>query len=48
MLTVPGLLLESMDKPVILILGGVDKGNDYSLIERTGKRKSKSHCLHGN
>ena len=25
--------LESMDKPTILILGGVDKGNDYSLIK---------------
>ena len=25
--------LESMTKPTILILGGVDKGNDYSLIQ---------------
>ena len=25
--------LESMQKPVVLILGGLDKGNDYSLIE---------------
>jgi UDP-N-acetylmuramoylalanine--D-glutamate ligase len=25
--------LESMEKPVVLILGGVDKGNDYSLIK---------------
>ena len=25
--------LESMTQPVILILGGVDKGNDYSLIK---------------
>jgi UDP-N-acetylmuramoylalanine--D-glutamate ligase len=25
--------LESMQKPVIPILGGVDKGNDYSLYE---------------
>jgi UDP-N-acetylmuramoylalanine--D-glutamate ligase len=25
--------LESMDKPVTLILGGVDKGNDYALIK---------------
>ncbi len=39
--------LESMQKPVILILGGIDKGNDYSLIRRPGKRKSKSHCMHG-
>jgi len=32
MLTQPGYALESMQKPVILILGGVDKGNDYSLM----------------
>lgn len=25
--------LESMQKPVVLILGGLDKGNDYSLVE---------------
>lgn len=25
--------LESMDKPVTLILGGIDKGNDYTLIK---------------
>ena len=25
--------LENIEKPVVLILGGVDKGNDYSLIE---------------
>ena len=25
--------LESMEKPTILILGGVDKGNDYSLLK---------------
>ncbi len=37
--------LESMTKPVILILGGVDKGNDYSLIDGPGKRKSKSDRL---
>ena len=37
--------LESMNKPTILILGGVDKGNDYSLIDRTGERKSKSDHL---
>lgn len=40
--------LESMNKPVILILGGVDKGNDYNLLKRTCKGKSKSNCLHGN
>jgi UDP-N-acetylmuramoylalanine--D-glutamate ligase len=31
--------LESMTKPTILILGGVDKGNDYSLIEDLVKEK---------
>ena len=25
--------LESMEKPTILILGGVDKGNDYSVLK---------------
>jgi UDP-N-acetylmuramoylalanine--D-glutamate ligase len=34
--------LESMDKPVILILGGVDKGNDYSLIRDLVKDKVKA------
>jgi UDP-N-acetylmuramoylalanine--D-glutamate ligase len=34
--------LESMTKPVILILGGVDKGNDYSLIEDLVKEKVKA------
>ena len=40
--------LESMNKPTMLILGGVDKGNDYSLDQRTGEGKSKSNRLHGN
>jgi len=31
--------LESMTKPVILILGGIDKGNDYSLIRELVKEK---------
>jgi len=31
--------LESMTKPVILILGGVDKGNDYSLLKELVKEK---------
>jgi len=31
--------LESMTKPVILILGGVDKGNDYSLLKDLVKEK---------
>ena len=39
--------LESMQKPVILILGGIDKGNDYSLMREPGERKSKSHCMYG-
>ena len=34
--------LESMDKPVILILGGVDKGNDYTLIKELVKEKVKA------
>jgi UDP-N-acetylmuramoylalanine--D-glutamate ligase len=34
--------LESMTKPVILILGGVDKGNDYSLIKELVKEKVKA------
>ena len=34
--------LESMEKPVILILGGVDKGNDYTLIKELVKDKVKA------
>jgi UDP-N-acetylmuramoylalanine--D-glutamate ligase len=34
--------LESMTKPTILILGGVDKGNDYSLITELVKEKVKA------
>lgn len=34
--------LESMTKPTILIMGGVDKGNDYSLIEELVKEKVKA------
>jgi UDP-N-acetylmuramoylalanine--D-glutamate ligase len=34
--------LETMTKPVILILGGVDKGNDYSLIRDLVKEKVKA------
>jgi UDP-N-acetylmuramoylalanine--D-glutamate ligase len=34
--------LESMEKPTILILGGVDKGNDYSLIKKLVKEKVKA------
>lgn len=33
--------LESMTKPVILILGGVDKGNDYSILKDLVKEKVK-------
>ncbi|MEJ7672199.1 MAG: cyanophycin synthetase [Chitinophagaceae bacterium] len=39
--------LESITQPTILILGGIDKGNDYSFIKEPGKRKSKSNCLYG-
>lgn len=34
--------LESMSKPTILILGGVDKGNDYNLIKNLVKEKVKA------
>lgn len=34
--------LESINKPVILILGGVDKGNDYSLITELVQEKVKA------
>lgn len=34
--------LESMTKPVILILGGVDKGNDYDLLKELVKEKVKA------
>lgn len=34
--------LESMTNPVILILGGVDKGNDYSLLNELVKEKVKA------
>ena len=34
--------LESMEKPVILILGGIDKGNDYSLLRDLVKEKVKA------
>ena len=34
--------LESMAKPTILILGGVDKGNDYSLIKDLVEEKVKA------
>lgn len=34
--------LESMTKPVVLILGGVDKGNDYSLLNELVQEKVKA------
>lgn len=34
--------LESMNRPTILILGGTDKGNDYTLIEDLVKEKVKA------
>jgi len=34
--------LESMEKPTILILGGVDKGNDYSILMELVKEKVKA------
>lgn len=34
--------LESMNKPTVLILGGVDKGNDYALVAELVKEKVKA------
>jgi UDP-N-acetylmuramoylalanine--D-glutamate ligase len=34
--------LESIDKPIVLIMGGVDKGNDYSAIRDLVKEKVKA------
>ncbi|MFZ9388506.1 MAG: UDP-N-acetylmuramoyl-L-alanine--D-glutamate ligase [Chitinophagaceae bacterium] len=34
--------LESMTKPTILILGGIDKGNDYSLLKELVREKVKT------
>jgi UDP-N-acetylmuramoylalanine--D-glutamate ligase len=34
--------LESMTKPTVLILGGIDKGNDYSLLNELVKEKVKT------
>lgn len=34
--------LESMTKPTILIIGGVDKGNDYSILEDLVREKVKA------
>ena len=34
--------LEAMDKPVVWIAGGTDKGNDYSAIEALVKEKVKA------
>ncbi|MFP5043037.1 UDP-N-acetylmuramoyl-L-alanine--D-glutamate ligase [Parasediminibacterium sp. JCM 36343] len=34
--------LESMERPVVLILGGQDKGNDYSILDELVKQKVKA------
>jgi UDP-N-acetylmuramoylalanine--D-glutamate ligase len=34
--------LETMTKPTILILGGVDKGNDYSIMHEPAREKVKA------
>jgi UDP-N-acetylmuramoylalanine--D-glutamate ligase len=34
--------LESMTKPTVLILGGVDKGNDYALLDELVQEKVKA------
>lgn len=40
--------LESMRSPVILIMGGVDKGNDYSMLDKLMKKKVKAIVCLGN
>ena len=39
--------LESMKKPVVLIAGGVDKGNEYAQIENLVKQKVKAMVCMG-
>jgi len=39
--------IESMNKPVIWIAGGVDKGNDYSILKTLVKQKVKAIVLLG-
>ena len=39
--------LECMSKPIIWIVGGKDKGNDYNSLHEIVKEKSKSNYLHG-
>lgn len=34
--------LESMEKPVVLILGGVDKGNDYRILHELAREKVRA------
>ena len=34
--------LESVHKPIVWIVGGIDKGNDYSMLERLAKDKVKA------
>ena len=40
--------LESMEKPTILILGGVDKGNNYAILNEMAKEKVKAIVCMGN
>ncbi len=40
--------LESMEKPTILILGGIDKGNDYSILKELVREKVKAIVCLGN
>ena len=39
--------LEAMDRPTILIVGGRDKGNDYSMISALVKEKCAGLCYLG-
>ncbi len=39
--------LECQRKPIVWIVGGTDKGNDYEVLKPLVKEKVKKHCLHG-
>ena len=40
-----GFALESMNKDVVWIVGGVDKGNDYSQLEEIVLQKGQNDCV---
>ena len=43
----PILLLIRSKTPIIWIVGGIDKGNDYHELLPLGPQKSQRHCLFG-